>query len=64
MRSTTVFASLALVLAAPAAFAGGDGPLVGRPLPELKLSHPLQGDAWSEKDLLGSIVVLDVFQLG
>lgn len=42
----------------------GQGPLVGKPLPALKLSHPLQGDAWSQQDLLGSVVVLDVFQLG
>ena len=39
-------------------------PLVGKPLPELELSHPLQGDAWSPGKLLGSVIVLDVFQLG
>jgi hypothetical protein len=47
---------------APALAAGG--PLVGKPLPGLSLSHPLQGAAWSTEDMKGMVVVLDVFQLG
>ena len=54
---------LAAALAAPPPTPGA-GPLVGKPLPVLQLSHTLQGDAWTQADLLGSIVVLDVFQLG
>ena len=57
-----VTASLVVVLCTPG-FAK-DGPLVGKELPALELSHSLQGDAWSPEDLRGSIVLLDVFQLG
>ncbi len=39
-------------------------PLLGKPLPDLPISHPVQGAAWSHEDLLGSVVVLDIFQLG
>ena len=53
----------ALLLDAPA-YAGGDGPLKDKELPALKLSHALQGPAWTPEDLKGSIVLLDIFQMG
>ncbi|KAF0244486.1 MAG: hypothetical protein FD180_2447 [Planctomycetota bacterium] len=59
-RPTALF--LAFSFAAPA-FAD-DGPLVGKPLPGIAISHPLQGEAWMPADLKGQIVVLDLFQLG
>ena len=55
--------ALGLALACSVALAG-DGPLKDKPLPELKLSHTLQGAPWSQEDLKGSIVVLEIFQLG
>jgi len=55
---------LSLLLATALAAPPGVGPLTDKPLPELALSHSLQGDTWSQTDLLGSVVVLDVFQLG
>ena len=56
-------AALSLLLFAGPGFAE-DGPLVGKPLPALELSHSLQGEAWSPNDLEGTVVLLDVFQLG
>jgi hypothetical protein len=41
-----------------------ESPLLDKPLPEMKLSHTVQGAAWSQEDLKGAVVVLDVFQLG
>ncbi|MFQ5844185.1 MAG: hypothetical protein ACE5JG_04275 [Planctomycetota bacterium] len=57
--STAVF----VLLFAGAALAA-ESPLLGKPLPEVRLSHAVQGAAWSQEDLKGSVVVLDVFQLG
>ena len=59
-RPAALFLSLAL--AAPSL--ADDGPLVGKPLPAIVISHPLQGDAWTPAELKGQIVVLDLFQLG
>ena len=55
--------TLAVTLLATTCFAE-DGPLVGKELPQLELSNPVKGAAWSQSDLLGSVVVLDFFQLG
>ena len=55
---------LALITASSIALAAEPGPLVGKPAPRLEISHPVQGAAWSQGALLGSIVVLDIFQLG
>ena len=55
---------LALVTASSLDAAAEPGPLVGKPAPRLEISNPVQGVAWSQDDLLGSIVVLDIFQLG
>ena len=41
-----------------------NSPLIGKPCPEINVSHSLQGEAWKREDLIGSIVVLDLFQLG
>ena len=56
--------ALAFIVAAAACAAAPAQGLVGKPLPELALSHPLQGEAWNQADLRGAVVVLDVFQLG
>ena len=64
MRFLIIIIALgALLLVAPA-YAGGDGPLLGKALPKLELAHTLQGPAWSPEDLRGSIVLLDIFQMG
>ncbi len=60
-RSWIVAAGLAIV-AGPAS--AQESPLLGKELERLELSHPLQGDRWTLDDLHGSVVVLDVFQLG
>ncbi len=53
-----------LLLAAAVAAGAAESPLLEKPLPPLRLSHPLQGDAWSVEALRGQVLVLDVFQLG
>ena len=66
MIRTAVFAVAVSVaaLSAPALALAQPGPLVDKPLPPLDLSHALQGDEWTPASLRGSIVVLDIFQLG
>ena len=59
-RAAAALAVLALLGAAEAA----DSPLIGKEIPELSLSHPLQGEAWSMESLSGKVIVLDLFQLG
>ena len=61
---TALALTLGALLLAGSVHAGGDGPLKDKELPELKLSHTLQGPAWSPEDLKGSIVLLDIFQMG
>ncbi|GEM_PF-598517 len=61
MRISRWLPVLAAVLASASAL---ESPLTGKPLPELELSVPLQGEAWRRADLLGKVVVLDVFQIG
>ncbi|GEM_PF-4397332 len=39
-------------------------PILGKPLPDLALAHPLQGEAWDPKDLKGKVLVIDLFQYG
>ncbi len=55
---------LTLVMASSIVAAAEPGPLVGKPSPRLEISHSVQGEAWAQDELLGSIVVLDIFQLG
>ena len=38
---------------------GGRSEYLGRPLPRLDLSHPIQGPAWQAADFRGSILVLE-----
>lgn len=59
MKRVPLFALSALLVAASAS--ADDGPLVGKPLPELSLSHAVQGEPWGAADLLGRVVVLDIF---
>lgn len=56
--------AMAALLTLASGTSAADGPLVGQEQPTLELSHTLQGPAWSQQQLLGSVVVLDVFQLG
>lgn len=63
MRQILWAAAFAALVGAQAA-AAEDGPLVGKPLPELQISHPVSGEAWTQADLLGSVVVLDLFYVG
>ncbi|MEZ6196125.1 MAG: TlpA disulfide reductase family protein [Planctomycetota bacterium] len=56
--------ALVLTLAPTPLAAQRKSPILGKPLPELALSHSLQGEAWSAEGLRGKIVVLDVFQVG
>lgn len=67
------FAHLLVVSAGLYGTAGIDGigavgaqesPLIGKECPKFEVSHPVQGPAWKLGDLSGSIVVLDLFQLG
>lgn len=44
--------------------AADESPILNKALPAFELSHPLQGDAWQHADLKGSVVVLDLFQVG
>ena len=53
-----------LYLSANDSMAAEKGPLVGKPLPRLELSHALQGSAWNQDQLLGTVVVLAFFQRG
>ena len=61
---TLAIVSLVGIAGGPLLAAGTPGPLVGKPCPEFPLSHALQGAAWHRDDLLGQVVVLDLFQLG
>ncbi len=64
MRIVTLLMLAVAGFCTPASVAAQESPLLGKALPRLALSHPVQGDAWAQDDLLGSVVVLDLFQLG
>ena len=55
---------LAVLMLSTVANAQDDESLVGTPCPEFALSQPVQGAPWQKGDLVGSIVVLDLFQIG
>ena len=62
-RALALAGPLLVILAAVPA-RSEDSPILDRPLPAFELSRALQGPAWTHADLAGSIVVLDLFQIG
>ena len=56
--------TLPLVLTLAAAPLAQTSELIGGPLPEVALSRAVQGAPFGPEELAGTVVVLDVFQLG
>jgi hypothetical protein len=57
----TLIVASSLMITSAAAWADSS-PLLGKPLPELRLSQPIQGEAWSSASIRGRVAVLEVFQ--
>jgi hypothetical protein len=64
VRRIPLACGLAVALTLAGVIEAQQSPLVGQPCPKFDVSHAVQGPAWQRDDLLGSIVVLDLFQLG
>ncbi len=64
MRRIPLTCGLVLTLGVAGALGNEAGPLVGKACPDFELAHSVQGPAWQKADLIGQVVVLDLFQLG